>query len=75
MADLDHMRWVGGGSGAGKTTVTRVLAERFGIGCYSTDAAISIHSGLLEAAAAPLLERFRRMSMDEGDADGPPHPG
>jgi 2-phosphoglycerate kinase len=65
MADLDHVRWVGGGSGAGKTTVTRLLAERFGVVCYSTDATINIHSGRLEATAAPLLERFRRMSMDE----------
>jgi 2-phosphoglycerate kinase len=65
MADLDHVRWVGGSGGAGKTTVTRLLGERFGIGCYSTDATISIHSGRLEATAAPLLDRFRRMSMDE----------
>jgi 2-phosphoglycerate kinase len=65
VANLDHVRWVGGGSGAGKTTVTRLLAERFGIGLYSTDATISHHSEQLEAAGAPLLERFRRMSMDE----------
>ena len=65
MPDLDHVRWVGGGSGAGKTTLTRLLARRFGIGYYSTDSAISIHSERLEATVAPLLGRFRRMSMDE----------
>jgi 2-phosphoglycerate kinase len=63
--DLDHVRWVGGGSGAGKTTVTRLLSERFGIGVYSTDATIRVHSERLDATSAPLLERFRRMSMDE----------
>jgi 2-phosphoglycerate kinase len=65
VSDLDHVRWVGGGSGAGKTTLARLLAERFGIGSYSTDSTISIHSERLEATVAPLLERFRRMSMDE----------
>jgi hypothetical protein len=56
---------VGGGTGAGKSTVTRQLAERFGLGIYSTDAAIGIHSAKLSPTAAPLLEAFRRMSMDE----------
>jgi hypothetical protein len=65
VSDLDHVRWVGGGSGAGKTTVTRLLAERFGLALYSTDAMIGAHSERLDATAAPLLERFRRMSMDE----------
>jgi hypothetical protein len=63
--NLDHVRWVGGGSGAGKTTVTRLCAERFGAGLYSTDAAIGVHSELLGKTDAPLLERFRHMSMDE----------
>jgi 2-phosphoglycerate kinase len=63
--DLEHVRWLGGGSGAGKTTVTRLLAKRFDIGLYSTDATISVHSGQLDATGAPLLERFRRMSMDD----------
>jgi 2-phosphoglycerate kinase len=65
VTNLDHVRWVGGGSGAGKTTVTRHLAERFGIGVYSTDATISVHGKRLEGTGAPLLERFRRMNMDE----------
>jgi len=73
MSDLDHVRWVGGGSGAGKTTVTHFLAERFGIASYSTDATISIHSERLEVTAAPLLEGFRRMSMDERWIRHDPH--
>jgi hypothetical protein len=65
MPDLDHVRWLGGGSGAGKTTLTRLLARRFGIDSYSTDAMISVHSERLDTSAAPLLERFRQMSMDD----------
>lgn len=65
MRSLQHVRWVGGGSGAGKTTITRVLAERFGVRVYSTDEAIGVHSAQLEPTAAPLLERFRAMSMDQ----------
>jgi 2-phosphoglycerate kinase len=65
VAAHDHVRLVGGGTGAGKSTVTRRLAERFGLGIYSTDAAIGAHSAKLSPTAAPLLEAFRRMSMDE----------
>lgn len=65
MAALDHTRWLGGGTGAGKTTIARLLAERGGLSVYSTDAAISMHGSKLAPAEAPLLDRFRRMSMDE----------
>lgn len=62
---LDHVRWVGGGSGAGKTTVAGLLADRFGLRLYSSDATIRIHSARLDASVAPLLSRFRGMSLDE----------
>jgi 2-phosphoglycerate kinase len=65
MPNLDHVLWLGGGSGAGKSTVTKVLAERFGIDHYSTDTSFGIHGQRLTAAEAPLLERFRHMSLDE----------
>lgn len=72
MPALDHVRWVGGGSGAGKTTVTRLLAERFDVDVYSTDAAIGVHSAQLDGTAAPLLTRFRAMTMDQRWVDRDP---
>jgi 2-phosphoglycerate kinase len=62
---LPGVRWIGGTSGAGKTTVARVLAERFGARLYSTDDYMREHAAKLDAASAPLLRRFTEMSMDE----------
>lgn len=45
--------------------MTRMLAERFGIRLYNSDAMMRNHSARLGSASAPLLEQFRRMSMDE----------
>lgn len=72
MSSLDHVRWVGGGSGAGKSTVGRALAERFDARLYSTDATMSVHADRLTPDAAPLLERFRQLDMDERWVHGDP---
>jgi len=42
-----------------------MLAERFGVNHYSTDAALTVHTERLGASEAPLLERLRSMSPDE----------
>ncbi|USQ76048.1 hypothetical protein [Ornithinimicrobium cryptoxanthini] len=65
MSSLDHVRWLGGGSGAGKSTVAQALADRFGARLYSTDAMMGVHADRLSPDAAPLLERFRQLDMDE----------
>lgn len=36
---LAHVRWIAGGTGSGKTTVARILAERFDLIVYSGDRA------------------------------------
>lgn len=62
---FDHVRWIGGGTGAGKSTLARRLAQRHGCSIYSTDATIGAHSDRLSAGAAPMLEAFRRMDLDQ----------
>ena len=61
---LDHVRWIGGGSGGGKTTLSRILAERFACRLYSSDKTMREHSARLDAAEAPLLHAFMRSDID-----------
>src|SRR5690349_5792517 len=62
---LRQVRWIGGGSGAGKTTTARRLAERHGLRLYSTDAAMSAHAASAGMRNCPCLRDFVAMSMDE----------
>jgi len=36
-ARLQHVYWIGGGSGAGKSTIARRVAAQHGLHVYSTD--------------------------------------
>lgn len=65
MGGLEHVRWVGGGTGAGKSTVAGHLSQRFGVKVYSADAAIRLHAAQLTASQAPLLHEFRQMDLDQ----------
>jgi hypothetical protein len=71
-AHLRHVRWIGGGSGAGKTTVARQLADDHGLRLYSCDATLAAHVGRLAPADAPLLQAFLSMDMDERWVNRPP---
>ncbi|TMF41945.1 MAG: hypothetical protein E6I32_19255 [Chloroflexi bacterium] len=51
---LRHIRWIGGGSGAGKSTVARLLAETQ-----------SAHTARSNVADHPMLYTFLAMTMDE----------
>lgn len=62
---LRHVRWLGGGSGAGKSTVARLLAERYGFRLYSTDEMQAAHTARSNPVDHPLLHAFMAMSMDE----------
>ncbi|WP_067641218.1 hypothetical protein [Actinomadura latina] len=42
---LRHVRWIGGGSGAGESTIARRIAARYGMRVYSTDEAMPDHAG------------------------------
>ncbi|GAA2300815.1 ATPase AAA [Streptomyces violaceusniger] len=64
-ARLRHVFWIGGGSGAGKSTIARRLADRYGWRLYATDDVMREHAGRATPEEAPLLHRFMAMDMDE----------
>ena len=57
--------WIGGGSGAGKSTIARRLADRHGLRRYATDDVMAEHGARSSPADAPYLARFAGMDMDE----------
>ncbi|MBY5935411.1 hypothetical protein KUV51_20560 [Tateyamaria omphalii] len=69
---LSHIRWLGGGSGAGKTTLAKELAQTHGARLYSSDDTMRDHAALCPAEQCPRLDAFKRMSMDERWVDRSP---
>nr|WP_211228495.1 hypothetical protein [Glycomyces tenuis] len=69
---LRHVRWIGGGSGAGKSTTAARLADEHGLRLYATDDVMSDHARRSSAERAPLLHRFMAMSMDQRWVDRSP---
>src|ERR1700760_284635 len=64
-ARLRGIYWIGGGSGAGKSTIARRIADQRGLTVYSTDGAMADHAGRYRAPEAPLLTRLKDMDMNE----------
>lgn len=62
--NLAHVRWVGGGTGAGKSTVAARLADRFGLRLHSSEP-ISAHVPRSNQVDDPLLHAFMAMDMDQ----------
>jgi hypothetical protein len=62
---LRHVCWIGGGSGAGKSTIARRIAALHGLRVYSTDDAMADHARRGSPEECPLLHRFMAMDMDE----------
>jgi len=62
---LGHVYWIGGGSGAGKSSIARRLAARHGLRLYATDEVMPDHARRGSAADSPLLAGFAAMDMDE----------
>jgi 2-phosphoglycerate kinase len=62
---LRHVRWIGGGTGAGKTTVALRLAESHGFQLYNSDAALRKHVSRSTPDRHPMLHAFLAMGMDE----------
>jgi 2-phosphoglycerate kinase len=64
-ARLQHVYWIGGGSGAGKSTIARRIAAQHGLHVYSTDEVMPDHASRSTPEDAPYLSRFKTMDMDE----------
>jgi adenylate kinase family enzyme len=64
-AQLRHVYWIGGGSGAGKSTIARRMAARHGLRLVATDDLMSDHARRSTARDGPFLSEFAAMDMDE----------
>lgn len=64
-ARLRHVYWVGGGSGAGKSTIACRLAARHGLRLYASDDVMPDHAGRSTPEDCPSLSEFAAMDMDE----------
>ncbi len=62
---LRHVYWIGGGSGAGKSTIAGRIAAEHGFRIYGTDQAMADHGTRTSPEHSPLLQRFVEMDMDE----------
>lgn len=62
---LRHVYWIGGGSGAGKSTVARQLAARHGLRLCATDDVMADHARRTTRDDGPFLSEFAAMDMDE----------
>ncbi|HWR49121.1 MAG TPA: hypothetical protein VN327_16150 [Pseudonocardiaceae bacterium] len=62
-ADLAHVRWIGGGTGSGKTTVAQRLAERYDVLVYDGDAAERRYVAQASADKQPRLSGLLRMTV------------
>jgi Shikimate kinase len=71
-ARLRHVRWIGGGSGAGKSTIARQLAAKYGLHLYDSDAVMADHASRSNPADTPLLQAFLTMDMNERWANRSP---
>jgi 2-phosphoglycerate kinase len=63
VTELADLRWIGGGSGAGKSTVALRLGGRLGLPVVQTDVSLRAHAAA--GAGLPRVDAFVRMSMDE----------
>jgi hypothetical protein len=60
-----HVYWIGGGSGAGKSTIARRLAAEHGLKHYATDDVMGDHVKRSGPEECPLLHKFMSLDMDE----------
>ncbi|MER7481916.1 hypothetical protein ABTX60_30515 [Streptomyces sp. NPDC126510] len=69
---MRNVYWIGGGSGAGKSTIARRLADRHSWRVYATDDVMADHARRTTAEEAPFLHAFMAMDLDERWVDRSP---
>jgi 2-phosphoglycerate kinase len=69
---LQQVYWIGGGSGAGKSTIARRIAAQHGLRVYATDDVMADHARRSTYQDSPLLHGFMAMDMDERWVNRPP---
>jgi hypothetical protein len=69
---LGHVLWVGGGQGAGKTTVARTIAHRHGLRVYHVDARTWAHAERAEGVGFPAMAAFAAKTLEERWVDQEP---
>ena len=62
---LRHVYWLGGGSGAGKSTIASRLAAGHGLRLFATDDAMPDHASRTTPDDCPFLSDFIAMDMDQ----------
>jgi 2-phosphoglycerate kinase len=62
---LKNVYWIGGGSGAGKSTIARRVGRQHGLHVFATDEVMSDHTARMRPEDAPYLSIFKLMDMDE----------
>ena len=62
---FQHVYWIGGGSGAGKTTIAHRIAAEHDLQLYATDEVMLDHSRRSTPERCPFLHQFMAMDMDE----------
>jgi gluconate kinase len=71
MDELRNVLWIGGAAGAGKTTVARRLARRYGLRRYNPDTQTWNHLAQALANGNPAAQRFAHMTPVERAAATP----
>ena len=64
-ARLGHVYWIGGGSGAGKSTIARRVAARHSLRLYATNYVMPDHARRCAPGDCPQLAAFAAMDMDQ----------
>jgi hypothetical protein len=62
---LDHILWIGGAQGAGKSTAARIFAHHAGLRLYLVDAFTYSHAERAETGPFPTMRAFGQKTMDE----------